>query len=108
MEQKLHLSEPLDQSRHSSGMNIEQARCICGSLLPSRHKVFNFLLLVIVELGSSTADAACFARRVQSNARALPKHRPLELSERAHYLHHHAPSEGGRINRLGQTQKASP
>ena len=103
----LHLSEPFDQSRHGSGMDIKHASCIGGSLLPGRHQVFDFLLLVIVELRSSTADAACFAR--QSNP-ALVRSRSIALSNSAN-----APQSasswaqrGGRVNRLGEAQKANP
>ena len=88
-------------------MDIKQASCIGGSLLPGRHQVFDFLLLVIVELRSSTADAACFAR--QSNP-ALVRSRRIALSNSAN-----APQSasswaqrGGRVNRLGEAQKANP
>ena len=65
--------------------------CICGRLLPGRHKVFDFLLLVIVQLWPSTRCALLWALRPIQHG-ALPKHRPFELSARTHNLHHHAPS----------------
>ena len=100
MERKTRLRNfvALQKTRYGRGMDVEQSGRCCRGFLTRVDQAHDFFLLVGPELVASPPKPALLARFIETAARALAKHRTLELGKACDDLHLTLPLKNGLLS----------